>query len=165
MNNKTLGWIFGLLVVALVIVLIVRATNDNASLIGDESSYVDGDDTALPSTEDTSAGSVNVPTTSGIAPVTMSYQDALSSYATSRIQFDTACQATPNAATWKVGTNIMLDNRAPEARIIHLGSLGDFSVKGYGFKIVTLSLTGLATNAIAVDCGANQSVAIITVQQ
>lgn len=166
MNNKTLGWIFGILVVALVIVLALRAKHDGQPLVGTDSSYTESttEGTVEETTEDVTTGSVHVPTT-GVAPVPMSYQTALSTYATTRIQFDTACQATPNAATWKVGTKIMLDNRSPEARVIHLGSIGDISVKGYGFKIVTLSLTGLGTNAIAVDCGAKQSVAIITVQK
>lgn len=163
MNNKFLGWVFGILVIALVVVLVIRSQNNNTFRVGNDSSYVEDD--ALESTEDTSAGSVTVPATSGVAPVTMSYQTALSTYATRRIQFDTTCQATPNAATWKTGTNIMLDNRSPEPRTIHLGSIGDISIKGYGFKIVTLSLTGLTTNAVAVDCGAKQSVAIITVQK
>lgn len=163
MNNKFLGWVFGILVIALVAVLVIRSQNNNTFRIGTDSSSLE--DGTLESTEDTSAGSVTVPVTSGVAPVTMSYQTALSTYATRRIQFDGTCQATPNAATWKAGTNIMLDNRSPEARTIHLGSIGDISIKGYGFKIVTLSLTGLTTNAVAVDCGAKQSVAIITVQK
>jgi hypothetical protein len=163
-NNKAWIWGVAAVVVVIIIVLAVRSYNKN-DVADTTTTTTTGDQSAITPTEDISTGSANLPKTTGTAAVTMSYQNALTTYATSRIQFDGTCQATPNAATWKTGTKIMLDNRAPVARTIHLGSLGSVTVKGYGFKIVNLSLTGITTNAIAVDCDAHQNVAIITVQK
>ena len=164
-NNNAWYWVIGVLVVILVIVFAVRAHNNNAAVSGTASTTATTDQTALTPTEDISAGSADLPTTAGVAPVTISYADALTTYANDRIQFDSLCQATPNTMAVKTGTKIMLDNRAPDARIIHLGDLGDFSVKGYGFKIVDLSLAGLTMNTIAVDCGTSQNVAVLTIQK
>lgn len=163
-NNAAWGWTFGILVVILIIVIAV-VMRKNTALSPAGTAGTTDDTSVITPTEDVSAGSADLPVTSGTAPVTMSYQTALTKYASSRIQFDTICAATPNAVTYATGTNIMLDNRAPEARTIHLGSLGTVTVKGYGFKIINLSLTGITTNAIAVDCDGQQNVAIITVQK
>lgn len=169
-NNNNTGWIwaFIVLVIVLIIAIGVHAHKNKLAMEAmnaNGTSMTGGDTSAMTPTEDISAGSVDAPTTTGVAPVTMSYQMALTTYANSRFQFDNACQATPNAATFVNGTKIMLDNRSATARTFHLGSMGNYSVKGYGFKIVQLSLTGLTANAIAVDCDANQNVAIITVQK
>ncbi len=164
MKNKALIWILVLIIAAGLIVWAVRSNRAGApadgSPAGTENSQNGG---SLESTEDISAGSVNAPA-SGVAPVTLSYAQALQRYADKRIQFDTDCQAIPNRATFKNGTTIMLDNRSGQARTIHIGSLGDYSVKAWGFKIVTLS-SGMLPNPAAVDCGTQENVAIITVQK
>ena len=167
MKNNNSGWIwaFVILVIVLIIAIGVHAHKAKEAMMMQSTDTSMNGTNAITPTEDLSAGSADLPVTAGVAPVSISYQDALTKYANSRFQFDTKCQATPNAATFATGTNIMLDNRSPDTRTIHLGSLGSFTVKGYGFKIVNLSLTGLTANAIAVDCDANQSVAIITVQK
>lgn len=168
-NNNNSGWMwaFAVLVVVLIIAIAVHAHKNAAMMQANDAAMTSTstDTGAMTPTEDISAGSADAPTTAGVAPVTLSYQQALTTYANRRIQFDTMCQATPNAAVFAAGQNIMLDNRSPDTRTIHLGSLGSVSIKGYGFKIVNLSLAGLTANALAVDCDASQSVAIITVQK
>lgn len=157
-TNSVWAWV-GIIVLVAAVVLIVVNVRKNDKVDSTDT------DTSLVPTEDVSAGSIDAPKTTGVAPVTMSYQNALETYATHRIQFDANCQATPHTSTYKNGTNVMLDNRAPDARMIHLGDLGTVSIKGYGFKIVNFSLAGLTKNDIAIDCDASQSVAIITVQK
>ncbi len=96
------------------------------------------------------------------AAASMSYAQALETYKDRRIQFDKACQATPNNVTYKNGTKIMLDNRAGVARTININ--GAVSLPAYGFKIVTLSSSTLP-KTILVDCGTGQNVATILIQK
>jgi len=166
-NNKNTGWIWALVIVivAIAIVLIVRHKNNTAvtPTAGDYSTAggTAGDTNALTATEDTSAGSVDA----AAAPAALlSYAQALAQYGSKRIQFDGVCQATPNTATWKNGTNIMLDNRSPMARSLHLGTMGDVAIKAWGFKIVNFS-SSLLPNVITIDCGASQNVAQIEIQK
>ena len=164
MKNKNSGWIWAFVVLVVILIIAIGMHMHKVNVANQAGNYANPSDVITP-TEDVSAGSADLPATTGVAPVTISYQNALNEYSKSRFQFDDSCKATPNAATFAVGTKIMLDNRSAQARVFHLGSMGDFSVKGYGFKIVQLSLTNLSTNAIAVDCGAQQNVATITVQK
>jgi hypothetical protein len=160
-NNKVWYWVIAIVAVALIVIFAVRAQK-GADLAGDD--MANGDDSALVATEDISEGSANLPATSGVAPVTMSYQTALSTYANRRLQFDKNCQATPNTVTYKSNTNIMLDNRSPESRTIRLGGLGNVTVKGYGFKIVNLTTATLPVT-LSIDCGASQNVATVLMQK
>lgn len=109
-------------------------------------------------TEDVSAGSVNA----NVPTATISYANALLKYKDARIQLDTNCQASPNNVTYKNGANIMIDNRAPVARTVKVGST--FSIKAYGFKIVKLSSATLPATWY-VDCDGSQNVATILIQK
>lgn len=110
------------------------------------------------STEDTSAGSVNT----GSSQASISYANALVKYKDARIQFDGVCQASPNNMTFKNGTSIMVDNRAPVDRAVKVGSI--FNIKAYGFKIIKLSSTTLPATLL-VDCDKSQNVATILLQK
>ena len=164
MENKNNTWaiVIGVLLVVLVLFLVFKGKKsaDNAMMESDESATA-GEMMSGDTGKDMSDGT----TTTGKPAVTVSYQDALVKYASSRIQFDVACQMIPAQVTYKDGTMMMLDNRSSEERTIHLGSMGDYVVKGYGFKVVQLSRTGLSTNDIAVDCGSQENVGLIKVQK
>ena len=169
-NNGNGGWWFAfvVLVVACIIAAGVKHHKEEAMMMqpidqGASTTVMSGDQTAsgVVATEDVSTGDVTA-ATPGAAP--LSYEQALAKYADARIQFDSACQATPSASTFRNGTLIMLDNRSADTRDIHLGSLGDISIKPWGFKLVQLS-SSLLPNALAIDCGTNQNVSIITVQK
>jgi hypothetical protein len=151
-------------VIVVVIVLVVKMPKQDGEIVKTDQSLPDGSDMnnngVLDSTEDLSEGSANA--TPGA--VSLSYQQALTKYATARIQLDKACQATPTTATYKNGATIMIDNRSPEARTIRLGSMGTYSIKAWGFKVIKLSSSTLP-NAMALDCGKSQNVAVITVQK
>lgn len=93
----------------------------------------------------------------------LSYTQTVAKYINRRIQFDTACQAFPSQVIVKNGTEIMLDNRAPVARVISLDTR-KYSIAKDGFKIVTLTSAALPHNVL-VDCGSAQNVAQILIQR
>lgn len=165
MNSKNNTWaiVVGVLIVVLILIVVFRNKAGDAIVPAGDTAGTENV-TEVEPTEDISEGSIKTETV-GTATVTMSYQNALTTYKDARLQFDTTCSMFPSQVTYKVGTVIMLDNRSPEARTIRLGSMGSYSVKGYGFKLVKLSLSGLAVNDIAVDCGARQNAGIIKVQK
>ena len=165
-NNGAWWTVFVVLVVACLIAAAVMHHKEMTMVDqGAATTVMTDDQTAsgaeVTPTEDVSAGDVTA-ATPGAAP--LAYDQALLKYANARVQFDTACQATPSASTFTNGTLVMLDNRSPDARVIHLGSLGDVSIKAWGFKIVQLS-SSLLPNNVAVDCGSSQNVTIISIQK
>lgn len=89
----------------------------------------------------------------------LTYAQALAKYQGKRLQFTADCQATPDRQTFKAGTSIMLDNRAPKALNVKVGST--YTLGKYGFRIITLNTIG----TFLVDCGTSQNVATITVQK
>jgi hypothetical protein len=160
MKNKNTNLVWGIVVVAIIIILallMVRAKNNKEN--ADVNNYTDMAPVTVEGEEDTT------PVTTPVAvstPASLSYQQALVKYKDRRIQFDQACQTTPNNMTFKSGTAIMLDNRASVARNININ--GPVSIKAYGFKIVTLSSSTLP-KTILVDCGSGQNVATILLQK
>ncbi|OGI67505.1 hypothetical protein A2823_02060 [Candidatus Nomurabacteria bacterium RIFCSPHIGHO2_01_FULL_41_91] len=149
MQNKNL-WI-GLVVVLIVVVVFWFVGKSSVPVVVDDNAIVD-------STEDTSEGSVNV----GAPAASISYANALVKYKDARIQLEKTCQASPDKGTFKNGTNIMIDNRAPVARTVKVGSV--FPIKAYGFKIVNLSSSNLPATWY-VDCDKSQNVATILIQK
>ncbi len=159
-KNQTLWIILGILVVAIIVVFAVKGMRKDVPADGN-SNQNQTETTAGPeSTQDTSGYAA---TTGGTA-VTIAYQDALVKYADRRIQFNDMCQATPNKVTYKDNSGIMLDNRSATTRSIKIGA-NTYSVKGYGFRIVTLPDTYRDASQYLVDCGTSQNVATILVQE
>jgi hypothetical protein len=153
-KNKNL-WI-GILVVLVVLVLgyfLMRSpARDMEQTKNAEESTV--------SIEDTTNGSVNAKTSTNA--VSISYDKALLKYKDARIQFDRYCGAIPDKMTFKVGSEIMLDNRAGVSRIIKIGT--PYTIKPWGFKIVKLTGTKLPTTYM-IDCDGQQNVSTVTVQK
>ncbi|MFA5777919.1 MAG: hypothetical protein WC870_00285 [Candidatus Paceibacterota bacterium] len=94
--------------------------------------------------------------------VSISYTNALVKYKDARLQFDNACQASPDKMTFKNNSYMMIDNRASVSRSIKIGSV--YSVGAYGFKIIKLSSATLPATWY-VDCGKSQNVATILIQK
>jgi cytoskeletal protein RodZ len=115
-------------------------------------------DNSQESVEDLSEGSINASSPAA----SISYQNALVKYKNARLQLDKTCQASPDKMTFKDGTDIMVDNRAPVARTVKVGSV--FPIKAYGFKIVRLSSATLPATWL-VDCDKSQNVATILIQK
>jgi len=163
------SWIWTVVGVVLVIVLVlwVRHIYNSTSAINTQNTGINPtDQTALApaSTEDLTTGDVNAPTTPGATAVPISYTDALVKYADARLQLDTNCQAlaSPSNLIFKNNSLLMVDNRAPVARTVHIGSV--FTIKAYGFKIIELSSAKLPATFL-VDCGTSQNVATITLEK
>ena len=166
-NNGAWMWTFWILFVVALIAIGVHAkyvkNEQAANAAAMNQTSMDG--STLDSSEDLSAGSVDAqPTTTGTAPVSISYANALIKYAKARFQFDPSCQAMPAAETFTNGTNVMLDNRSANPLTLHLGTIGTFSVKAWGFKIVNLTGSPLPST-ILIDCNGDQNVASIMLQK
>jgi hypothetical protein len=92
----------------------------------------------------------------------LNYGDAIKKYAGYRFQFNDKCQASPSAQTFKIGTNIMLDNRANKTQTLKVGST--YTLPAYSWKIISLDTLG----TFLVDCGSDgssQNVATIMIQK
>lgn len=157
-KNNTL-WIIlavGVLIVAVTLFVMNKKDADDVAVEdGSDSEVVDRND--VDGVEDISEGSVNASSPA----VSLSYQQALVKYKDARIQLDKTCQASPDKMTFKNGTSIMIDNRAPVARTVKVGST--FSIKAYGFKIVKLSSDTIPATWL-VDCDGSQNVSTILIQ-
>ena len=159
-KNRNL-WIWIGVILVVVIVLIFWATNSSApTVVQNTTPTTNEDNTALQvqSTEDLTVGSVDV----GAPAATIAYADALIKYKDARLQLDTICQASPDKMTFKNNALLMVDNRAPVARTVHIGSV--FPIKAYGFKIVKLSSATLPVTW-KVDCDSSQNVSSILIQK
>ncbi len=117
------------------------------------------DETVLDGINDTDATATDEP-----GAATLSYQQALITYKDKRIQLGAGniCTATPNNVTYKNGTTIMIDNRAPVVRNVKIGTT--YTIKAYGFKLVKLSSSTLPIKYL-VDCNNQQNVATILLQK
>lgn len=89
----------------------------------------------------------------------LTYSQAIEKYKGRVIQFTNDCQAVPDNQTFKVGTSIMLDNRAPRSLTVKVGST--YTLGKYGFRTITLNKIG----TFLVDCGTSQNVSTIIVQK
>jgi hypothetical protein len=96
------------------------------------------------------------------AKPSISYANALIKYKNARLQLDKTCQADIDKMTFKNNSSLMIDNRAPVARTVKVGST--FSIKAYGFKIIQLSSSTLPATWF-VDCDKSQNVATILIQK
>lgn len=89
------------------------------------------------------------------------YTDLVTAYKGRTVQFNEQCQVPlfPQVV-FKVGTDILLDNRGPKNIQVTLAGTS-YSLPGYGFKVVSLDSAG----TIVVDCNTQQNVAVINVQK
>ena len=166
MSTKSWVWTIVGVIVVIVLVLWVRHMSNSVVVNTNNTGTNPVDQTALTSTgtEDLTTGDVNAPAVTGGKAVSLSYTEALAKYANARLQLDTTCQAlaSPSNLVFKNNSMLMVDNRAPVARTVHIGSV--FSIKAYGFKIIELSSAKLPATLL-VDCGTAQNVATITIEK
>jgi len=141
-------------VLVLVIFGFLLLTKNSAPVVTDNTA---NNQQVIP-TEDLSVGSINV----GAPAASIAYADALIKYKDARLQLDVNCQASPDKMTFKNNALMMVDNRAPVARTVHLGAV--FPIKAYGFKIVKLSSTTLPVTW-KVDCDSSQNVSTILIEK
>ncbi len=161
-SNKVWAWILGIIVVIGIIILVVHAKKTAAPYA--DTSTNTSDTSALEASEDISTGSVHASATGAAVASALSYEAALKLYASARIQFGEMCNGISSAQTWKNGMDVMLDNRSAQPRTIHLGILGNVSIKAWGFKIVKLYVPTPPT-VINVDCDGQQNTVQISLQK
>lgn len=102
-------------------------------------------------------------TTTPVVPTvadSRAYTDVVVEYRGRTIQFGNQCQAAPSRQVFKVGTEILLDNRNATAVKIMIGSTSH-DLAGYGFKAIRLSNEG----TFMIDCNQQLNVATLIVQQ
>lgn len=101
-------------------------------------------------------------TTSAIVTTvdTRSYSELISAYKGRTLQFDSACQVHMSKQGYKVGSEVLLDNRGSSPAIIKFAS-SVYNLGAYGYKVVTLSSLGEYT----VDCNDRENVATLTIQK
>ena len=159
MNKNQKIWI-GVGVGVVVMLLVWMMNKSSMPTTSDNGTSTDTSQTAIDSTEDTTAGSIDV----GAPAATLSYSQALVKYANARMQLDANCQvnAQSQKMTFRNNAYLMIDNRSDVAHTVKVGST--FSVKAYGFKIVQLSSATLPVTWL-VDCGSSQNVATVTIQK
>jgi len=159
-NNNTLWIVIGIIVVVLIIWFAIKKHNDTVATSNQQQTT---SPEAIAPTEDISAGSVDAPKTTGGAPATIAYTDALVKYQGKIIQLDSQCHVTtPNSWTFPNNTDVMIDNRSDVSRTVKVGT--PVTVKAYGFKIVNVSSAKLPATWY-VDCDGNQNVATILIQK
>lgn len=161
-KNKNMWMIAGivLVVVAIIIFVVMQNNKDNDDLLENENNIVQEEVVV----EENVAGELDTTPDKDVATspaASLSYEQALIKYKDARLQLDKTCQASPDRMTFKNGTSIMLDNRAPVSRTVKVGST--YTIKAYGFKIIKLSASTFPTNLL-VDCDKSQNVATIIVQ-
>lgn len=95
------------------------------------------------------------------APVdTRDYTELIAVYKDRLVQFGDSCQVRMSKQVYKVGSEILLDNRNGVPLSIKLGS-NSYDLGAYGHKVVVLGTEG----EFMIDCGASQNVATLTVQK
>lgn len=158
MENKSKMWVWIVVIVIVVIGLVLWATKSSAPIVVQNTTPTT-DNTALQvGSEDLSTGSVNT----GAKAATIAYADALIKYKDARLQLDKTCQTSPDKMTFKNGAILMVDNRAPVARTVKVGST--FPISAYGFKLVKLSSAKLPATWL-VDCDKSQNVSSILIEK
>ena len=161
-NKNKKMWVWVVIVLVVLVGIVLWATKSSAPIVVQNTNPTDNTALQVNSTEDLSAGSVDASTSATSPAVTIAYSDALVKYAKARLQLDSTCQGSPDNMTFKNNALLMIDNRAPVARTVHVGSV--FTIKAYGFKIIKLSSSTLPTTW-KVDCDSSQNVSSILIEK
>ncbi len=154
-KNNLRIWIWAIVALVVIVVIVFLFVLQNKQTINKVTTNTITTEPA--STQDISAQDI------GAGGVSISYSNALVTYADRRIQLDATCQAHPNNVTYKDNTGIMIDNRSPQTRTVKVGTT--FTIKPWGFKIVVLPDVYLKSKTLLVDCDGSQNVATILVQE
>ncbi len=93
---------------------------------------------------------------------TLSYTQLVQLYANKRFQFDSSCNSQPSSMVLKNGSNILLDNRANETRVIVLNG-ASYTLPAYGYRVVTVS-NSVLPQKIGVTCNGKVNSGMIDLQ-
>ncbi len=142
--------------VAVVAWLVSRGSAPRSAVVPSPSPSVSG------SVSPTPKAAVRPSATPAGAPMPQSYADALTTYASRRMQFDQYCQAQPSRISIARGQSVMLDNRSGDTRTFAVGGIF-FTLPGYGWKIFTPYVAAVPAT-VYVDCGSARNVGTMLVQ-
>jgi hypothetical protein len=88
------------------------------------------------------------------------YSDLILAFKDSTLQFNSTCQVRMSTQVYKLGSEILLDNRSSFPMDIRIGT-ETFKLGSYGYKTIFLNNPG----QFLVDCNNQQNVATINVQK
>jgi hypothetical protein len=91
---------------------------------------------------------------------TRGYAELIVAYKDRMLQFSDACQVRVSDQNYKIGSEMLLDNRNSVPVTIKLGS-NSYTLPAYGHQVVTLGAEG----KFMVDCNDHQNVATVSVQK
>lgn len=94
------------------------------------------------------------------SPEMRAYTELILSYKNRTLQFGPSCQVTTSAQVYKVGSELLLDNRTEVPVSISVG-LSVITLPSYGYAIMSLPGEGV----FMVGCNDHKNVATITVQK
>jgi hypothetical protein len=98
-----------------------------------------------------------------VTPVTSDtrgYSELILAYQSKTLQFGSMCQVRTSNQGYKLGSEILLDNRNKIPVSIKIGQ-DTYKLDSYGYKVISLNSQG----KFMIDCNDNQNVATITVQK
>lgn len=99
-------------------------------------------------------------TTSSVRSDTRTYSELILAYKDRTLQFNTMCQVHMSKQVYKVGSEVLLDNRSGVPAAIKIGP-SIYNISAYSYKVVTLSSIG----EFMIDCNDRENVATVTVQK
>ncbi len=97
-----------------------------------------------------------------VLPPVLTYEQAMGKYGSNRIQLDPQCNAISSQMTVKNGTELMLDNRSSEERVV-VFNLKNYKIPAYGFVVVKAQASSVPTVTF-IDCDQQQNVATVSIQ-
>lgn len=89
-----------------------------------------------------------------------SYTQLIGVYKDRLVQFGSSCQVLKSNQVFKLGSEVLLDNRNSVPVSIKMGD-NTYNLSAYGYQVVGLNTEG----KFMVDCNAHQNVATISVQK
>lgn len=90
----------------------------------------------------------------------LSYSEAVELYKNSILQFDEDCQLSTKSRSFRLGNEVLIDNRSPEPKKITVGTI-PIVVGPYDYGFIILSEKG---NLVPVSCGDRANIAQLSVQ-
>jgi hypothetical protein len=99
-------------------------------------------------------------TTPAPAVDTRGYAELMIAYKNRTLQFGAACQVVTSMQAYKLGSEMLLDNRNSTPVAVKIGSM-TYNLAGYGHQVITLGTEG----TFVVDCNEYRNVATISVQK
>ncbi|MCR4275644.1 MAG: hypothetical protein NUV83_02745 [Candidatus Wolfebacteria bacterium] len=103
----------------------------------------------------TKPGATTKKSTAPTPEQSVTYDQAINTYGSKRIQFDPSCGVIPSYSNYLNNTKVMFDNRYEKGRWFYLDGKG-YYLESYGFKIVTLYSKTLP-HTVKIDCGAGKN--------